>query len=85
VNWWAGWGPDLASHVAIVHEAGGRFSDLRGGLDIDARVHVVSNGALHDAVLRRVNVVIEEARMDPTAEPTEDFDAIFKARAAPDL
>lgn len=81
INWWAGNGPDLASQVCIVEEAGGRFSDLDGSLDIDADMHVVSNGALHDAVVHRVREVIRADGLDPSAEPDEDIAAIWNARA----
>lgn len=49
--WYAG---DIWDHAApsiIVEEAGGRFSDLRGGRRLDTRTAVYSNGPIHDQVL----------------------------------
>jgi fructose-1,6-bisphosphatase/inositol monophosphatase family enzyme len=54
VDWWAASGPDLAGQVCIVSEAGGRFSDLVGRVDIDTEVHIVSSGVLRDGVVGRV-------------------------------
>ena len=82
LNWWAGSGPDLASQMAVVEAAGGRFSDLEGRADFDAQVIVVSNGVLHDAVLQRVNEEIAARGFDPSLEPAEDIPAIWTARAA---
>ena len=82
LNWWAGSGPDLASQVAVVEAAGGRFSDLEGRADFDAQVIVVSNGVLHDAALERVNEEIAARGFDPRLEPTEDISEIRRARAA---
>ncbi|MEJ3405050.1 inositol monophosphatase family protein [Rathayibacter sp. YIM 133350] len=42
---------DVAALIPIVEEAGGRWSDLRGGRDLDAGSSFASNGILHDAVL----------------------------------
>lgn len=42
---------DLAAFAVIVEEAGGRYTDARGGDSIDVAVAVVSNGALHDEIL----------------------------------
>ena len=81
VNWWSGWGPDLASQVCILEAAGGRFSDLHGVLDIDAEVHVISNRLLHDHVLALVNDVVLASGLDPAREPTEDLSEIWRARA----
>lgn len=49
--WFAG---DIWDHAApsiIVEEAGGRFSDHRGGKRLDTRTAIYSNGARHDEVL----------------------------------
>ncbi|QIS12804.1 inositol monophosphatase family protein [Nocardia arthritidis] len=45
---------DIAAAVPIVEEAGGRFSDLRGGRDIFGGAAVFTNGRLHMAVLEVV-------------------------------
>ena len=42
---------DLAAPQLIVEEAGGRFSDLRGGRRIDSGDALTSNGLLHEAAL----------------------------------
>ena len=42
---------DLAAPRAIVLHAGGRLSDLAGGVDMPARGVLASNGHLHDTVL----------------------------------
>ena len=48
----AGVGPwDLAAVVPIVEEAGGRFSDVRGGQALDAGPALFTNGRLHSQVL----------------------------------
>lgn len=50
--WFCG---DIWDHAApsiIVEEAGGRFSDHRGGRRLDTRTAVYSNGATHDHVLK---------------------------------
>lgn len=80
VNWWAGSGPDLASQVAVVEAAGGRFSDLAGEADFNASVIVVSNGLLHESVLQRLNEIAADRGIDPDVEPTEDIPAIWRAR-----
>ena len=82
VNWWAGSGPDLASQVCIVEASGGRFSDLEGRPDIDADVHVVTNGVLHEIVLHHLREILAAEKLDPSVEPAEDIPAIMAARAA---
>lgn len=42
---------DVAGIQVIVEEAGGRFSNWDGGIDITRPDYLVSNGKLHDAVL----------------------------------
>ena len=42
---------DIAAAVPIVEEAGGRFSDLRGGRSITSGAAVFTNGLLHEDVL----------------------------------
>lgn len=43
---------DVAAIKIIVEEAGGRFTDLHGGCDLNAPGFLASNGALHDEALR---------------------------------
>ena len=43
---------DIAAHVPIVREAGGRFTDFTGRDAVDTRSSLASNGLLHDAYLR---------------------------------
>lgn len=81
VHWWSGSGPDLAGQVCILSEAGGRFSDLERNSNIDAEVHVLSNGYLHDIVIDAVRAAIQRADLDPASEPDEDIPAIWAARA----
>jgi histidinol-phosphatase len=45
---------DAAAPALIVEEAGGRWSDLDGHGRIDTRTFLVSNGVLHDELLRRL-------------------------------
>ena len=45
---------DVAATSLVVHEAGGRFSDLDGTPSIRSENAVVTNGILHDEVLRRI-------------------------------
>lgn len=46
---------DLAGPAVLVHEAGGRFSDLTGALDIYGEgIVVASNGILHEEILREL-------------------------------
>ena len=45
---------DYAAAKVIVEEAGGRFTDLNGGDRIDTRDAIVTNGLLHDEVVRAV-------------------------------
>jgi histidinol-phosphatase len=42
---------DVAAILPIVEEAGGRFSDWNGKVDIHAPDVIASNGKLHDEVL----------------------------------
>ena len=42
---------DIAAHVPIVREAGGRFTDIDGRDAVDSRSALASNGILHDAYL----------------------------------
>lgn len=42
---------DIAALVPIIEEAGGRWTDVGGGDDIDAGSFVCTNGLLHDAVI----------------------------------
>ncbi len=46
---------DIAAHVPIVREAGGRFTDIDGNDRIDTRSSLASNGLLHDAYLSLVH------------------------------
>ena len=45
---------DAAAPAVVVAEAGGRWSDLDGARRVDSRSFVVTNGLLHDEVLRRL-------------------------------
>jgi histidinol-phosphatase len=45
---------DCAALIPILQEAGGRFTDWRGRVDIAGGDAVSSNGALHDALLARL-------------------------------
>lgn len=40
---------DIAAHVPIVHEAGGRFTDIDGADSLSSRSSLATNGILHDA------------------------------------
>ncbi len=42
---------DIAAHVPIVREAGGRFTDIDGADAIDSRSALATNGILHEAYL----------------------------------
>ncbi|MFJ6679175.1 inositol monophosphatase family protein [Microbacterium sp. NPDC091382] len=42
---------DIAAHIPIIIEAGGRFTDIDGGHRLDARSSLATNGILHDAFL----------------------------------
>lgn len=44
---------DHAPFVVLVEEAGGRFSDLWGGRQLDTRTAIYSNGLLHDELQAR--------------------------------
>jgi histidinol-phosphatase len=46
---------DVAATSLVVNEAGGRFSDLKGTASIRSGNAVVTNGLLHDEVLRRLS------------------------------
>jgi histidinol-phosphatase len=53
--WFAG---DIWDHAApsiIVEEAGGRFTDHRGGKRLDSRTAIYSNGLLHETVLNALS------------------------------
>ncbi len=45
---------DAAAPAVVVEEAGGRWSDVDGRRRIDAGTFVVTNGVMHDEVLRRL-------------------------------
>ena len=45
---------DIAAHVPIVLEAGGRFTDAHGAESIDTRSSLATNGILHDDFLALV-------------------------------
>jgi histidinol-phosphatase len=45
---------DAAAPAVVVEEAGGRWSDLEGDRRIDTRTFLVSNGVLHEELLRRL-------------------------------
>jgi fructose-1,6-bisphosphatase/inositol monophosphatase family enzyme len=45
---------DCAALIPILQEAGGRFTDWRGNVDIAGGDAVSSNGTLHDALLARL-------------------------------
>lgn len=42
---------DVAAHVPIIHEAGGRFTDIDGADSLSSRSSLATNGVLHDAFL----------------------------------
>jgi fructose-1,6-bisphosphatase/inositol monophosphatase family enzyme len=48
---------DAAAPAVVVEEAGGRWSDLEGDRRIDTRTFLVSNGVLHEELLRRLRNV----------------------------
>ena len=81
VGWHAGTGPDLTGPVCILTEAGGRFSDLAGRMNVDSDVYVVSNGALHDDTLQFLNDLIAKGEFDPDVRLAEDIPSIKRARA----
>jgi histidinol-phosphatase len=70
-GWYAGNGPDLASHVAILLAAGGRFGDLDDHVNIYSEVWLASNGALHDAALTIARDVVASGRADPHQRPVD--------------
>ena len=45
---------DAAAPAIVVEEAGGRWTDLDGEARIDTRTFLVSNGVLHEELLRRL-------------------------------
>ncbi|WP_433521111.1 inositol monophosphatase family protein [Nocardia pseudovaccinii] len=45
---------DIAAAVPIVEEAGGQFSDLRGGRSISSGAAVFTNGRAHEQVLELI-------------------------------
>lgn len=45
---------DAAAPAILIEEAGGRWSDLNGDRRIDSRTFLVSNGVLHEELLRRL-------------------------------
>jgi histidinol-phosphatase len=45
---------DAAAPAIVVEEAGGRWSDVEGARRIDSRSFLVTNGVLHDELLRRL-------------------------------
>lgn len=47
---------DLAAHIPIVREAGGRFTDIEGNETAWNGSSLATNGALHDAVIAAVKV-----------------------------
>jgi histidinol-phosphatase len=46
---------DAAAPAIVVEEAGGRWTDLDGEARIDTRTFLVSNGILHEELLRRLS------------------------------
>ncbi len=64
-GWYAGNGPDLASHVAILVAAGGRFGDLNDLVNIHSEVWLASNGTLHDAAMTIARNEVASGRADP--------------------
>lgn len=46
---------DLAAHVPIVREAGGRFTDIEGSESAWNGSSLATNGALHDAVIETID------------------------------
>jgi histidinol-phosphatase len=46
---------DAAAPAIVVEEAGGRWSDLDGQRRIDTRTFLVTNGVMHEELLRRLN------------------------------
>jgi histidinol-phosphatase len=47
---------DLAAPMAIVQEAGGRFTDLGGVARADGGSGLATNGLLHEAVLELIGI-----------------------------
>ncbi|MFT4214115.1 MAG: inositol monophosphatase family protein [Microbacterium sp.] len=50
---------DIAALVPIVHEAGGRFTDIDGADSLSSRSSLATNGVLHDRFLTLLNTPIE--------------------------
>lgn len=46
---------DIAAHIPIIREAGGRFTDIDGTDDITSRSSFATNGLLHEAFLTLAN------------------------------
>ncbi len=42
---------DIAAHVPIITEAGGRFTDIDGNDSLSSRSSLATNGILHDSYL----------------------------------
>ncbi len=80
VGWYAGKGLDLAPFVTIVREAGGTYSDRSGDPNLSSDVHVVTNGVLHDEVLRILRHEIAARRADPSLQPGDTLEEIEAAR-----
>jgi histidinol-phosphatase len=58
--WFAG---DIGDHAApsiIVEEAGGRFTDHRGGKRLDTRTAIYSNGLRHETVLNALRTIDQQ-------------------------
>ncbi|MFT3799440.1 inositol monophosphatase family protein [Microbacterium sp.] len=51
---------DIAALVPIIHEAGGRFTDIDGADDLAARSSLATNGVLHDRFLSLLNTAPDE-------------------------
>jgi len=50
---------DIAAHVPIIREAGGRFTDVDGAAAIDTRSSLATNGTLHEAFLELLNRAVD--------------------------
>lgn len=68
-SWHAGSGPDLASIMAILRAAGGRFADLDGSVNIHSDVWLASNGRVHDEAVAIAREVIAAGDADPRVAP----------------
>lgn len=61
---------DIAAHVPIIHEAGGRFTDIDGRDALTSRSALATNGTLHDAYLEQLRPEAHaRAGSRPTVEP----------------